>query len=255
MTVYKKMLDVRGEKGAGYLVLLDPDKRPVEELVSTAKECEARGVDGLLIGGSLIFSAQFDGVVKSIKASVSIPVILFPGNGRQLSRYADAVLFMSLISGRNPYYLIGEQVLSAPTIQSLGLEPISTGYMLVESGNTTSVEFMSDTRPLPREKPEIAVAHALAAEYLGMKMVYLEAGSGAEYSVPEEMIQAVREAVSIPLIVGGGIRTPDEAQEKVRAGASFVVTGNVLEEEKDFILIAEFARAIHFRENLPKTKS
>ncbi len=250
MTVFKKMLDVWGEKGAGYFVLLDPDKRPVEELVSVAKACEAHSADGLLIGGSILFSSDFDGMIKQIKHSVSIPVILFPGNGRQLSGYADAVFFLSLISGRNPSYLIGEQVLSAPTIQSLGLESIPTGYMLVESGNTTSVEFMSGTRPLPREKPDIAVAHALAAEYLGMKMVYLEAGSGAEYSVPEEMIQAVREAVSIPLIVGGGIRTPDEAQEKVKAGASFIVTGNVLEEEKDFILIGEFARAIHFRERL-----
>jgi phosphoglycerol geranylgeranyltransferase len=245
MDTYKKLLALRKQRGAGYLVLIDPDKQPLEEVVSFAKYCEDNGADGFLIGGSLLFSNHFDELIHDVKQAVSIPVILFPGNGQQLSPHADAILFLSLISGRNAHYLIGEQVLSAPKIKALNLEPISTGYILVESGKTTAAEFMSHTKPIPAEKPEIAVAHALAAEYLGMKFVYLEAGSGAERSVPEAMVHAVSHAVSIPIIVGGGIRSPEEARGKVKAGASFIVTGNVLEKKKNTHLIKDFAKAIH----------
>ena len=248
ITIYQQLTDVQKKRGAGYLVLMDPDERSREDLVSLAKVCDTSGVDGILIGGSILFSVQLDELVKAIKEVVSIPIILFPGNGRQLSKYADGVLFLSLISGRNPNYLIGEQVLSAPIVRALGLEPISTGYILVESGKTTTVEFMSNTKPLPREKPEIAVAHALAAEYLGMKFVYLEGGSGAEWTVPDEMIQSVRKAISIPIIVGGGIRTPEMALSKVKAGASFIVTGNIFEKEYSPTLIQSFAQAIHYKD-------
>jgi putative glycerol-1-phosphate prenyltransferase len=250
MTTFEKLFKIRESHGAGYFVLLDPDKRSEDELVSVAEECEACGVDGLLVGGSLLFSVEFDNIIKSIKGSVSIPVILFPGSSRQLSKYADAVLFISIISGRNPHYLIGEQVLSAPLIKSLGLETISTGYMIVESATQTAVEFMSNTRPLPRERPEIAVAHALAAEYLGMKMIYMEAGSGASQTVPEEMIKAVSLSVSIPVIVGGGIKRPETAVAKIRAGASFIVTGNILESSGGSSLIKEFVQAIHDENNM-----
>ena len=244
-TLYSKLKGLHEKKGAGYFVLLDPDKQPVEDIVAMAEACQANGVDGLLMGGSLLFSAVLDDMVKAIKQKVSIPVILFPGNGGQLSKHADAVLFLSLISGRNPHYLIGEQVLAAPLVRALGLEPISTGYMLVESGGSTSVEFMSHTMPLPRRKPDIAVAHALAGEYLGMKLIYLEAGSGARLSVPEELITSVRQAISIPLMVGGGIQTPEEARAKVMAGASFIVTGDILEKDGNEGLIKEFSEAIH----------
>jgi len=244
-TLYTKLKDLLKKKGAGFFVLLDPDKQPVEDIVSMAETCQANGVDGLLMGGSLLFSAVLDDMVKAIKQKVSIPVILFPGNGGQLSKHADAVLFLSLISGRNPHYLIGEQVLAAPLVRAMGLEPISTGYMLVESGGSTSVEFMSHTMPLPRSKPDIAVAHALAGEYLGMKLIYLEAGSGARLSVPEELITSVRQAITIPLIVGGGIQTPEEARSKVMAGASFVVTGDIIERKGNEGLIKEFSEAIH----------
>ena len=254
MTIYQKLIAIHKSRGAGYLVLIDPDKQRPEELSKFARTCEAQGADGLLVGGSLLLNDDFDKAVKAIKKAVRIPVILFPGNGRQLSRHADAVLFMSLISGRNAHFLIGEQVVSAPLVRALGIEPISMGYMLVESGSTTAAEFMSHTKPLPRHKPEIAAAHALAAEYLGMKLVYLEAGSGAEQSVPEAMIQAVRKTVTIPVIVGGGIREPEDANSKVKAGASFVVTGNVLEKSGNNRLIREFADAIHFHQRLePKT--
>ena len=247
MTIYQRLIEIRNQKGAGYFVLLDPDKQPVSQMVQMAMVCETQGVDGILIGGSLLFSAAFEEMVKAIKQAISIPIILFPGNGGQLSKHADAVLFMSIISGRNPHYLIGEQVLAAPIVRALGLEPISTGYMLVESGSTTSAEFMSSTRPLPREKPDIAVAHALAGEYLGMKLIYLEGGSGAKRSVPEDMILAVSQTIAIPVLVGGGIRTPEEAQAKVKSGASFVVTGNVLETGNRDSVIKAFSDAIHFK--------
>ncbi len=245
MTVYEKMLRVQAEKGAGYFVLLDPDKMDLKGLIELAATCETGGVDALLVGGSVLFLSDFDGLVRELKSAVSLPIVLFPGSGRQLSRYADAVLFLSMISGRNPHYLIGEQVLAAPAIHALGLEAISTGYMLVQSGKMTSAEFMSHTTPIPRDKAEIAVAHALAASYLGMKWVYLEAGSGAELTVPLEMIAAVRRHVPIPVIVGGGIRSPEEAEQKVKAGASFIVTGNIL--EKSPAMVGEFASAVHVR--------
>lgn len=245
MKVYDRLLDIVKEKGAGYLVLLDPDQENMEKLSSRAKYLEECGVDGILVGGSLLLSNHFDQCIKILKQSVSLPVIIFPGNGYQLSQYADAVLFLSLISGRNPHYLIGEQVRSAPVVRFLGLEAVSTGYMLIESGKTTSVEYMSNTRPIPRNKPEIAVAHALAAEYMGMKLLYLEAGSGAAEPVPDSMIQAVSDSVTIPIIVGGGINQPQVAEQKVKAGASFIVTGDVLEKNKKNSLIRDFCKMIH----------
>jgi putative glycerol-1-phosphate prenyltransferase len=245
MTIHQKLLDIPKNRGAGYLVLLDPDRQPAGAMADFAATCEAQGADGILIGGSLLLDDGFDKCVEAVKKAVRIPVLLFPGNGRQLSRHADAVLFMSLISGRNPHFLIGEQVTSAPIVRALGLEPVSMAYLLVESGETTAAEFMSGTRPLPRNKPEIAAAHALAAEYLGMKLVYLEAGSGAKQSVPEAIVAAVAKTVSIPVIVGGGIRTPEDAAAKVKAGASFVVTGNVLEQEGRPDRVRILADAVH----------
>lgn len=247
MPIFDYLQRVRAEKGAGYLALLDPDKLAGPALTQVAVQCAENGVDALLIGSSLLFSTDFDEVVRSVKQRVDIPVILFPGGSNQLSRHADAILFLSLISGRNPHHLIGDQVRAAPLIKQFGVEPIPTGYLLIESGRMTSAEFMSDTRPIPRKKPMIAMAHALAAEYLGMKLVFLEAGSGARFPVPDDLIRRVREYVSIPLIVGGGIRDPRVASEKVAAGAGFIVTGNILEERGSPGLIREFAAAIHAR--------
>jgi phosphoglycerol geranylgeranyltransferase len=163
----------------------------------------------------------------------------------QLSANADAILFLSLLSGRNPHHIIGTQVIAAPIIHRLGIEPISTAYLLVESGKATSAEFMSGTIPLPRHKPEIAVAHALAASYMGFRTIYLEGGSGADYSVPVQIISAISQTVDVPVIVGGGIRTPDDALEKVDAGADFIVTGNILERQNDPAFIKAFVQAIH----------
>ena len=244
---FDRIMRIRQERGAGHFVLIDPDKKPVEHLVNVARACEQQGVDGLLIGGSLLFSTAFDRFVQEIKKSVSIPVILFPGNGRQISGHADAILFMTLISGRNPQFLIGEHVHSAPVIRALQLESIPTGYMLIESGRPTTAEFMSSTRPIPRTKPQIAVAHALAGEMLGLKMIYLEAGSGAEKPVPDDMIKKVTQVIDIPVVAGGGIRDPDTAAEKVKAGASFIVTGTLFEETENLARLGEFASAIHLR--------
>lgn len=248
MKVMDQLLAVKRKKGAGYFVLIDPDKQDVGTAVELAKTCEASGADALLVGGSLLLANVFDETVKGIKESCSLPVIVFPGSTKQISRYADAILFLSLISGRNPESLIGSQVVAAPIIKSINIEPISTGYMFIESGAVTSALFMSDSRPIPREKPDIAAAHALAAEYIGMQCVYLEAGSGAKKSVPDKVVHAVAHYTSIPVICGGGIRTPDEAREKVHAGASFVVTGTIIEKDSNPALIKAFADAVHVNE-------
>ncbi|MDE0041030.1 MAG: phosphoglycerol geranylgeranyltransferase, partial [Candidatus Poribacteria bacterium] len=162
-----------------------------------------------------------------------------------LSRHADAILYLSLISGRNANFLIGEQVKAAPRIRQYGIEPIPTGYMLIDSGRQTSVGFMSGTTPLPRDKYDLAWSHALAAEYLGMRLVYLEAGSGAEHPVPDQMIAAVKEHVSIPILVGGGITSPEIAVQKVEAGADFIVTGTAIENCRSLMLMKQFADAVH----------
>ncbi len=245
VSVYHYLLEVKRKQGAGYFVLLDPDKLPRSELIALAEKASDEGADLLLMGSSLLLNSGFDELIHEVKAKVRIPVVVFPGNTMQISRHADAILFLSLISGRNAHYLIGEQVRAAPILEHLGVEPISTGYMLIESGRQTSAEFMSNTRPIPRNKPDIAKATALAAEYLGMRFVYLEAGSGALYPVEPVMIREVADYVNIPLIVGGGIRTPEQARERVQAGASFIVTGNILEEKVSNSLVKEFAEAIH----------
>jgi phosphoglycerol geranylgeranyltransferase len=245
MSIYESFLSISRSKGAGYFVLIDPDKIAADRLPAFIEHSTAAGVDAFLVGGSLIVDDSFELCIKTIKQHTKVPVVIFPGGVMQISKEADAILFLSILSGRNPEHLIGSQVLAAPIVKKNGLEAISTAYMLVESGKTTSAEFMSNTRPLPRHKPDIAVAHALAAEILGFKMIYLEAGSGAEQSVPEEMIGAIAKNCSVPLIVGGGLKTPEEAYKKVLAGAKFIVTGTILEKNGSANLIKEFASAIH----------
>ena len=247
MSVYDYLMDVVKRRGAGYIVLLDPDRLHKKQMMALVEAGCNVGVDAFFIGSSLILNSEFNTFVRQVKQQATIPVILFPGNAMQISRHADAILFLSLVSGRDPNYLIGEHIKAAPVIRQLGVEPISTGYMLIESGRMTSAEFMSNTRPIPRDKTDIAKATALAAEFLGMRMIYLEAGSGALYPVLPEMVQAVAEYVKTPVIVGGGIRKPEEARERAEAGASFIVTGNVLEASNDHSLIQEFAEAVHYK--------
>jgi phosphoglycerol geranylgeranyltransferase len=245
MQTWQKLQEIRKQRGAGYIVLIDPDKLSLEENIKLAVQAEKEDADCIFIGGSLLSTLIFDELVKQIKKAVTIPVIIFPGGVQQISRHADAILFMSVISGRNPDLLIGQHVIGAPIVKMLNLEAIPTGYMLIESGKVTSAEFMSNTTPIPRDKPDIAVAHALAAEYLGMKLIYLEAGSGALHPVPDEMIQAITRSCNLPVIVGGGITMPEVAEQKVNAGASFIVTGNVLEKGKREGIIQDFAKMIH----------
>jgi phosphoglycerol geranylgeranyltransferase len=244
-SVFEYLLSIKDQKGAGYLVLVDPDKQDAEDAAALAVQADKTGIDAFLVGSSLLMSDQLEAVIRRIKGLSDLPVIISPGASSHLSRYADAVLFLSLISGRNPDFLIGEHVKAAPVIRRYGIEAIPTGYMLVEGGTCTSVQFISATLPIPRDKLDIAVAHAMAAELLGMKIVYLECGSGSLLSVPDEMISAVRAEISIPLIVGGGIVDPSVAAAKVRAGADFIVTGNVLEKGNSEALVCEFAEAIH----------
>ncbi|MFN3395089.1 MAG: geranylgeranylglyceryl/heptaprenylglyceryl phosphate synthase, partial [Candidatus Thermochlorobacter sp.] len=234
-------------KGAGFLLLIDPDKYSESEVVHLATDAEECGADAILIGGSVMVTYRLDDYIRRIKAAVSLPIIIFPGSVMQISREADAILYLSLVSGRNPEYLIGNHVIAAPALYHLGLEPISTAYMFIESGTATAASFIAQTLPIPRHKPEIAVAHALAAQYIGMKVAYLEAGSGAAQSVPEEMIQAVSQTVSIPVIVGGGIRSPLEARDKVEAGASFVVVGNAFEQRRDKAYLRDMIDAVHIK--------
>jgi phosphoglycerol geranylgeranyltransferase len=246
MTIYEYLLQVRERRGAGLMVLLDPDRHDIDVIERRALEAQKSGCDGLLIGSSMLTTDNFDGVVQRVKGTVDVPVILFPGGVQQLSAHADALLFLSLISGRNPQHLIGDHVQAAPLIRKMGLEVIPTGYILVESGAVSTVQYISDTRPIPRDKLDIAESHALAGEYLGLKLIYLEGGSGARSSVPEEMIRSVRATISVPLLVGGGIRTPEEAQKKIEAGADWVVVGNVLEKQPPgSSLMQEIAGAVH----------
>jgi phosphoglycerol geranylgeranyltransferase len=229
---------------AGYLVLIDPDQYSVSDCVESAHQAEDAGTDALLLGGSFL-TTDLQPVAETLKKETRLPIILFPGDSMHLSPHADAILYLSLISGRNANFLIGEQVKAAPRLRQYGIESISTGYMLIDSGRQTSVGFMSGTTPLPRDKFDLAWAHALAAEYLGMQLVYLEAGSGAEYPVPDRMIAAVKSHINIPVLVGGGITTPEIAAQKVEAGADFIVTGTAIENSRSQTLMKQFADAVH----------
>lgn len=244
-TVYNRLLSAHREDRPQFFLLVDPDKIDPAQLPGFVAEAEDAGVDGFLVGGSLALLPQFEECLRSIKVAATVPVVIFPGGLHQISGEADAILFLSIISGRNPEQLIGQHVLAAPMVHELGLEPISTGYMIIETDAVTTTEYMSYSKPIPRGKPEIAAAHALAAQMLGMKLVYLEAGSGAPQSVPTPMIRMVRDLTDIPLIVGGGIRTPVAAAEKVAAGASVVVIGNHFEENGNLVQLRTFADAVH----------
>jgi putative glycerol-1-phosphate prenyltransferase len=224
-------------------ILIDPDKQSHETLLRIIELAQNARVDFFFVGGSLLLENRFEQTVQTIKAHSTIPVIIFPGNNYQLSKNADAVLFLSLISGRNPEYLIGQHVVAAPLIKEAKLETIPTGYLLIDGGKTSATSYITQTIPIPNNKPEIAVATALAGEMLGMKLIYLEAGSGAENPVNGEMIRAVKKNISVPLIVGGGIRSAEQTEEICCAGADIIVVGNILEKEPE--LLMEISLAVH----------
>jgi phosphoglycerol geranylgeranyltransferase len=243
--VYQKLLSIKQNRGGGFFLLIDPDRISERRCLSLTEAAEECGVDVILVGSSFMLNSNFAPAVKRIKGTTSLPVVIFPGSFAQITPEADAILFTSLISGRNPNYLIDEQVKGAPLVKQYGLEPIPTGYMLIESGSLTSVQYISGTFPIPQTKSDIAAAHAMAAEYLGMKMVYLEAGSGARNPVPLEMIQQVVSHIEIPVMVGGGISTPEQCAERIEAGASFIVCGNCFENDPKHSYLQELAAAVH----------
>ncbi len=236
LSVYKHILKISSEKKRGLAVLLDPDNmgsaKARKRIISMAEKC---GVDLFLVGGSLMTADHLDACFNDIKTHSTIPSVLFPGSPVQLRKGADAVLFLSLISGRNADLLIGQHVVAAPLIKQYKLETISTGYMLVACGKSTTASYISGTEPLPYDKPAIAASTAMAGELLGQKLMYLDGGSGAQTPVSAKMISAVSKNVNLPLIVGGGIRTAVQAEAAYAAGANLIVIGTAFEENPDLI--------------------
>lgn len=246
--IYHSLMEARKEKKGKFIVLFDPDKlrlNKMEEIISRSIEA---GVDYFFIGGSLVVNDMLDQVLADIKKSCDIPMILFPGNSFQLSWRADAILFLSLISGRNADLLIGKHVITAPFLKVSPLEIIATGYMLIDGGVQTSVSYMSNTNPIPSDKNDIALCTAIAGEMLGLKMIYMDAGSGAKMPISSSMIETVSNGLNIPLIIGGGINTPEKAAEKIQSGADAIVVGTAIENNPR--LIKEMAEAIHSQKKI-----
>lgn len=226
-----------------FAILIDPDKVTTSSLDALLRLALQARVDYFFVGGSLVVGDGMEQCIAQIRKASDIPVVLFPGSPSQVNKNADALLYLSLISGRNPELLIGQHVLSAPFVKRSGLEVIPTGYIVVDGGAPTTVSYISNAAPLPADKPDIAICTAMAGELLGMKLIYMDAGSGARKPVSEEMIAGVSANIDIPLIVGGGIRTPEKAYDACKAGADIVVVGNAF--EKDPGLITGMAAAIH----------
>ena len=225
------------------VVLIDPDKFSLGNIKKTLELAIRAKVDYFFIGGSLVVNNMLDYCLQTIKESCDIPMILFPGNSFQLSYKADGILFLSLISGRNAELLIGKHVITAPYLKVSPLEILPTGYMLIDGGVPTTVSYMSNTLPIPANKDDVALCTAMAGEMLGLKMMYMDAGSGAKSPISASMIDAVSSTIKIPLIVGGGIRTPEKAMENAKAGADIIVVGNAVEKNPN--LIMEMSEAVH----------
>jgi putative glycerol-1-phosphate prenyltransferase len=241
--VYDKILAARKKGKKLFSVLIDPDKLSGKKLAAVAELCQQARADFVFVGSSLLTHGNLDSCIRSVRKKYSGDVVLFPGNTLQVSKHADAILFLSLISGRNAEMLIGNHVLAAPMLRQSGIEIIPTGYMLIESGAPTSVSYMSNSTPIPKDKTDIASSTAIAGEMLGMKLIYMDAGSGAHEPISYEMIKAVRKKINAPLIIGGGIRSAVLAVERCQAGADVVVVGNSI--EKNPGLISAIARAVH----------
>lgn len=240
-----RLLERRKAVGTLWAVLLDPDSLPPTELASLALQVEEAGADLLLVGGSSAAPGVFEAGMKAIHASSTLPIVLFPGSYHQVVAGADGILFTSLLSGRNPQYLAEEQVQGAPRVRRHGIEPIPTAYLLVESGKPTTVQIVSGTKPLPRDNPEIVLHHVWAAACLGMRWVYLEAGSGASEPIPLDMLRSVVEEGGVHVIVGGGLRTPEDIAARAALRPAVIVTGNVLEARRDTGFLASIHRAVH----------
>ena len=243
MNLYTSILEKKAKGKKLFAILIDPDKQKNSVLSLIVQKANEANVDYFFVGGSLLTNDNLDECIKTIKNNSNIPVILFPGNAMQINKNADGILFLSLISGRNPELLIGKQVISAPILKQTSLEVISTGYMLIDSGRPTTASYMSNTLPIPRNKNGIATSTAIAGEYLGMKLIYMDGGSGAEKPIEIDMIKQVSNQINIPLIVGGGICNAQKAIDNCNAGADLIVVGNAIEKNDDLIL--EISKAVH----------
>ena len=242
MDLYKSILVSKNQGKKLFAILIDPDKQKNSDLLLIIKNANKSKVNYFFVGGSLLINDNLNDCIKTIKENSKIPVILFPGNTMQINPEADGILFLSLISGRNPDLLIGKQVISAPILKQTELEIISTGYMLIDSGKATTASYMSNTVPIPREKNAIATSTAIAGQYLGMKLIYMDGGSGAEQPITKNMIKQVSNCIDIPLIIGGGICNAKKAIENCESGADLIVVGNAI--EKDPSLILDISQAI-----------
>jgi putative glycerol-1-phosphate prenyltransferase len=238
--IYTSILDSKTKNGKLFAVLIDPDKFNPKKIVSV---CNSGNVDFIMVGGSIITNDNFEECVQAIKKLTKIPVVIFPGNNMQISKSADAILLLSLISGRNSEMLIGNHVLAAAKLRSSKLEIMPTGYMLIDSGKQTSASYMSNSNPIPSNKDDIAMATAMAGEMLGLKLIYMDAGSGALNCVSTSMIKKVSLNTSIPLIVGGGINSAEKAILACKAGADIIVVGNAI--EKDLSVIKKISKTVH----------
>jgi phosphoglycerol geranylgeranyltransferase len=241
--VEKYLLEKIKAEGSIHITLIDPEKVTVEQAAKIAENSKASGTAAIMVGGSTFVSqVHLDNVLQAIRGAVEIPTILFPNNITGISRYADAIWFMSLLNSVDPYFLVGAQILGAPLVRKYGLEPLSMGYVIVGEGGTAGI--VGKAIPVPYNKPELAAAHALAGEYFGMRFIYLEGGSGAKDPVPPEMIRTVKSLINAKLIVGGGIRTKEQALTAASAGADIIVTGNVVEAAGSERRVAEIISGI-----------
>ena len=243
MIIYNHILQCKRDGRKLFSILIDPDKQNGDTLIKIINKSNDAKVDFFFIGGSLLTNDNLNDCLSNIKKHSNIPVILFPGNNMQVNNKADAILFLSLISGRNAEMLIGRQVIAAPILKQSQLEVISTGYMLIDSGKQTTASYMSNTTPIPHDKDDIAVCTATAGEMLGMNLIFMDGGSGATNPVSEKMISSVSKKISVPLIVGGGINSAEKAIKNCKSGSDIIVVGNAIEKENT--LIQDIASAIH----------
>lgn len=240
--IYQSLKEAKKKSEKLFTILVDPDKYSENSLLDLVSLANKSNVHYFFVGGSLMTSDLFEKTISLLKSSSDIPVVIFPGSNVQLSEKADALLLLSLISGRNPEYLIGQHVVAAPYIKAAGIEVLPTGYMLIGNMMNTTANYMSNTFPIPANKSEIAVCTAMAAEMLGMKLIYMDGGSGAGELISEEMIKSVKSAVQLPLIVGGGISSPEQAGKLWSAGVDMIVVGNAI--EKNITLVTTISEAL-----------
>lgn len=243
MRIYNKIISDKKANKKSFALLIDPDKQDLTQLLIIINKAEKAKVDYFFVGGSLLTYDSLDTCLKTIKNNSTIPVVLFPGNAMQVNDKADGILFLSLISGRNAEMLIGKQVITAPILKQSSLEVLSTGYILVDSGKPTTASYMSNTTPIPADKDTVSACTAMAGEMLGLKLIFMDGGSGAKNPISSKMIATVSKSIDAPLIIGGGINSGEKALVNCKSGADIIVVGNAIEKNED--LISEISSAVH----------